>query len=436
MAKIGKIQVVLAALALVSLSGCSSVSDAAAGGEFGGPEYDYGYAADDAAGAGVSGEGTDGDGNDGGSVLPGQLTAGAWDDNKHYDFFKNLFTVYMPSCVDGTETAENGAFSVFLGENAWGMSVLDRVEVTVTDGEGKPAAGARVALTSEDGEKVLAQTFSGADGKAYLFPDGETAAGTFSVVGGYDGELVEATEIGDGYALELEESRVYGELDLCFMIDTTGSMGDELSYLQAELGDVISEVRTECPTADIRLGLVFYRDEGDEYVTKKFDFTDDIAAAQRALAAESATGGGDYPEAVHEALRAALGLSWREGSKKILVPVLDAPPHTTKTEQDTARDIRSEYGGYVYAAAEKGVSVLPVAASGADLTTQYLTRSAALMTGGAYVFITDDSGIGNEHETPAIGEFTVEYLNDCLTRLIAGLYDGKERPAVDYRQAK
>ena len=60
-------------------------------------------------------------------------------------------------------------------------------------------------------------------------------------------------------------------------------------------------------------------------------------------------------------------------------------------------------------------------------------RSAALLTGGRYVFLTDDSGIGLSHEKPAVGEFTVEYLNSCLVRLIGELYDGVPRPAVDWR---
>jgi len=61
-------------------------------------------------------------------------------------------------------------------------------------------------------------------------------------------------------------------------------------------------------------------------------------------------------------------------------------------------------------------------------------RSAALITGGTYVFLTNDSGIGNSHEMPAVGEFTVEYLNSCLVRVIGELYDGIPREPVDFRQ--
>ena len=370
-----------------------------------------------------------GDVSDGVQTIPaGQLTAGAWDDNADYSFFKGLFetSVTIACGEQGSEEAEPGLFAAYLpGEdrkNAWGMSVLNRVEVTVTDGEGNPAAGAKVVLEGE-GESLAA--FSGADGKAYLFPQ---TAGEYTVSAGYDALVPAAADEGGRVAATLSEARSYTKLDLCFMVDTTGSMGDELIYLQAELGDVISRAEAELD-ADISLAFVFYRDEGDEYVVRSSDFTADIPAQRAVLAGQNAEGGGDYPEAVHEALVEALGLSWREGAKKILIPVLDAPPHAALSGQD----MRAVYGAKVYEAAERGISVMPVAASGADTLTQYLMRSAALLTGGRYVFLTDDSGIGLSHEKPAVGEFTVEYLNSCLVRLIGELYDGVPRPAVDWR---
>lgn len=99
------------------------------------------------------------------------------------------------------------------------------------------------------------------------------------------------------------------------------------------------------------------------------------------------------------------------------------------------RDIRGEYGTLVYQAAEKGIAAVPVAASGVDVPTQYVLRSTALITGGTYVFLTDDSGIGNRtRQTRRRRVCCGSISNSCLVRVIGELYDGKERPAVPYAQ--
>ncbi len=69
-------------------------------------------------------------------------------------------------------------------------------------------------------------------------------------------------------------------------------------------------------------------------------------------------------------------------------------------------------------AAEKGIKIIPITASGIDKTTEYLMRSFAILTNGSYVFITDDSGVGNDHLEPTIGEFEIEKLNDLMVRLV------------------
>ena len=42
----------------------------------------------------------------------------------------------------------------------------------------------------------------------------------------------------------------------------------------------------------------------------------------------------------------------------------------------------------------------------------------AIFTDGTYVFITNHSGIGNDHIEPTIGEYQVELLNELIVRLI------------------
>jgi hypothetical protein len=215
-------------------------------------------------------------------------------------------------------------------------------------------------------------------------------------------------------------------LDLMFVIDTTGSMGDELVYLKSELADTIEQVRVEADAAlDLRLSVNFYRDAGDSYVVRDFPFTDDVGSALDQLSAQSAGGGGDYPEAVEEGLsNGVFEHDWSErATARILFLLLDAPPHENQAVLDSLHETTR-------AAAARGIRVIPIAASGVDVSTEFLLRSIDIATGGTYTFVTDDSGIGDPHLEPTVGAYNVEYLNDMLVRLITSTLDEGDAVAV------
>ena len=84
------------------------------------------------------------------------------------------------------------------------------------------------------------------------------------------------------------------------------------------------------PTPELKLGLIGYRDRGDDYVVKSFPMTDDIDAIYAHLRGFEAGGGGDTPESVNEALAEAIEkMSWSQDRSvlKIIFLVGDAPPH-------------------------------------------------------------------------------------------------------------
>ena len=83
-----------------------------------------------------------------------------------------------------------------------------------------------------------------------------------------------------------------------FILDTTGSMGDEITYLQKDFSAIAGEVSNENMTFSVN----FYKDEGDDYVTRCNPFTDDVTDVQAKLNQEFADGGGDAPEAVAQIL--------------------------------------------------------------------------------------------------------------------------------------
>ncbi len=209
----------------------------------------------------------------------------------------------------------------------------------------------------------------------------------------------------------------YEKIDISFVVDVTGSMGDELSYLQVELDTIAEELAEKFPNIEQRYGMVAYRDVGDEFVTNKYDFTHELSGFHRYLNLQKAQGGGDYPEAMHEALWESTKLQWGgDSSAKIMFLVADAPPHEDKTKQTLEA---------VFALQEKGVSIYPVAASGVADLAESVMRTSALLTGGQYIFLTDDSGIGNSHALPKFPCYHVEKLKDVMVRVISDELAGK-----------
>lgn len=208
-------------------------------------------------------------------------------------------------------------------------------------------------------------------------------------------------------------------LDIGLLIDATGSMQDEMSYIQAELRDIVERVQPHGSPLEVRISVVYYRDRGDEFVTRPHAFDANVDSTVRFLAATRANGGGDYPEEMNEALRVMMGQAWSGGpAARMLFLVADAPPHPYADAQYTFHDALTDAG-------RKGISIFPVAASGVDRPTEYLMRTMAVATGGKYLFLTDDSGVGGHHLTPD-QPFEVYRLNDLMVReiraFVAGYY--------------
>jgi hypothetical protein len=206
-------------------------------------------------------------------------------------------------------------------------------------------------------------------------------------------------------------------LDVSIVIDTTGSMGDEAAYLQAEFQNISAAIDADFPAADQHWSLVAYRDRpdtdpGDEYVTRTWDFTSDVNAFASSVGTLSAGGGGDYQEAPELGLAAMNQLAWRTDADvaRLAFWIGDAPQHDARG-QDIAQTFQD--------ARQRDIHLYPVAASGANDLLELTMRSAAQLTGGRYLFLTDDSGIGDPHEVPSIPCFFVTKLAAQIVRMVS-----------------
>lgn len=330
--------------------------------------------------------------------MPGRLTAGHWSDRDDWARWQQLL---------GPSSSYQGML------DAWSLGRLDRVAVSLRGREGVPA-DAEVVLADDYGH-TLWQARADNHGRVDLYlPPGQS--GHLSVRAP-DGRTLGSREVRAGEQHELRidaELPVASALDLMFVVDTTGSMGDELSYLQTELSDIVARVQHESSQAlSVRTSVNFFRDQGDDYVVRSFPFTADLGQSLGHLRAEHAAGGGDYPEALDAALADAVdGHQWSSSAvARIMFVVTDAPPHSgygigQQLQQTAAR------------AASKGIRIVPIASSGVDKPTEFVLRHLAVSTGGTYVFLTDHSGIGNEHIEPTVGPYVVQPLNDLLVEII------------------
>lgn len=345
-------------------------------------------------------------GGNGGGGQAGVLTAAEWNDLANWSFWTGI--------MNGQEW--NSSFEM------WKFDTSARIAVRVKDAEENPVANVTVELMQ--GQSVLWTAKTSNVGEANLwhglYPnDIEPATDLTLRIGGQDvGEPVisngkeEQTPLWNEYTVSVAAPAA--KADLAFIVDATGSMGDEIAFLKEDLLSILNRVQTSQSGVEIRTGTVFYRDEGDEYVTRYSAFTTDFAATMKYISGQYAAGGGDLPEAVHTALETTLQkLDWNpQARSRLAFLLLDAPAHYG--QQGVVESLHQS----IEAFARYGIRLIPVLASTGDKTTEFMCRYFAIVTGGTYVFLTDDSGVGESHLTPTVGQYTVEKLNDLLVRLI------------------
>lgn len=339
----------------------------------------------------------------------GLLTAGDYDDVLNPELFK----AYLDKVLQGELANLDLPY----------VDANRRIAIRVVDRLGKPVPLAEIALETEDGEAMFPLR-TGANGLAYIYPQYDVLEEGMRITVSAKGETaapetVSAALIESGGELVFDlaaDRRAPKQLDLLLTIDATGSMSDEMTYLQKELEGILDRVEGAHPGLDIRLGLIVYRDIGDEYVVRDFPFTGDFEAFKVDLNAQKAAGGGDFPEAMHTAMAKGLEFAWRPDAVKVNLLVADAPPHRGEITAtwDSALISRT-----------RGIHIVPIAASGVDKTAEFLMRGMAQITGGRYLFLTDDSGIGNPHAEPTVDCYVVTRLDGLVTRVLSGLVSGE-----------
>lgn len=392
--------------AILVLTSCSK-SDEETGSYDGTTEIESFYTFNGDGGSG-GGKGTSKD-----NTHAGVVTAGEWCDLIHWDFWSKLM--------------QGEAFSKM--SDYWEFYTNNRIALKVTNERGEALAGVNVKLLNEDDStNPVWETVTDNHGQAEcwvgLFQKATTAYADRLRIS-LNGEIMDGhpemctldslqkSVPVNKYVFKKSKDLV-NQADIAFIVDATGSMSDEIAFLKDDLVDIINKVKSIRSGMKMRTAALFYRDEGDEYVTRHQDFTQDVSNTAGFVEKQNADGGGDYPEAVHTALeRMIQDLSWDNKARtRIAFLILDAPAHY---ESAIINSLHQTIG----TCAKLGIKIIPVAASGVDKNTEFMLRFFANATGGTYVFITDDSGVGGKHLEASVGDYKVEQLNNLLIRLIA-----------------
>jgi hypothetical protein len=124
----------------------------------------------------------------------------------------------------------------------------------------------------------------------------------------------------------------YQGIDVCFVIDTTSSMGKYIEQVKSTITRIIEENEEQLKrikaSSTFQFAIVDYRDHPPEgnYLFRQCEFTNHRAAIEY-VQKLTANSGGDTPEAVLDGLDAACSLKWRDKADHLVFHVLDAPPH-------------------------------------------------------------------------------------------------------------
>ena len=207
-------------------------------------------------------------------------------------------------------------------------------------------------VTVSDKGKELAEYLTYADGRTLLFPDAiqgrptsrssERDQLTVSVErDGFTAKksiILGETHDPRHHAGRKDDLRQQRAPDVLFLLDSTGSMDDEIQQIKATLQSIAKRVSNLPANPDLRFGMVSYRDRDDSYVTRLHDFDGNVERFQRTIRGVEASGGNDYPESLNQALHEAVNdASWRENSIRLTFLIADARPIWTTSRTRTTR---------------------------------------------------------------------------------------------------
>jgi hypothetical protein len=299
------------------------------------------------------------------------------------------------------------------------IDVSERHVIQITNRQGQPVLGAKVMISDDAGQELVTM-YTHADGKVLFFPlaskNPEAERYQVLVEKGFNKTdfTLSRNEREHTVILNAQSAKNPVRLDVHFLIDSTGSMSDEINQLKANMITISERIHALPSNPDVRFGMTIYRDRGDLFISRTFEFTPDVEKFTEELRNIAAEGGGDYAESLNEGLHNAIHMpEWRvDETVSLIFLVADAPPHL-----DYANDYN--YAEDVFEAAERGIKIFPLASSGLDDQGEYIFRQLAQISSGKFLFLTYGAdGAPGDETTHHVDDYSVLSLDELVVLLV------------------
>ncbi|MBN2440836.1 MAG: VWA domain-containing protein [Spirochaetales bacterium] len=335
------------------------------------------------------------------------------------------------------DNKEFNSFLAFLDEfsyvNHYEMMIYERIIFHIQDQDGQSLHNAKVEVYN-DLEELVCEGISYADGSYMFFPAEYGTDENYNVTitfQDYTKEIMVDRRGVRNIDVVFDLTRPYYSnvpLDMVFILDTTGSMGEEITQLKNTIGIINQTLSTLSTSPLVRYGMVQFRDRGDaqsSYLTKVVPLTENLDDFQTALNQVTASGGGDKPEDLEQALEDTMNeMVWNTDGIRLGWIITDAAPKLYVDETykyvDAARD-----------AHKAGIKFFSIGCGGLDVPGEYALRQLSQYTSAKYIFLTygetgpSEGGVpgsvshhtGDDFETDKLESIVLHFAEEELSYL-------------------
>ncbi len=330
--------------------------------------------------------------------------------------YANASTVKAAAHDDNEEFA---AYQKYCSSNQFPLNakwkIDERYILKVVDKNDKPMSGVTIEIKKR--KKSVWNALTPASGEIVIFPYMDFG-NEYSSIRDYslkiNGKNYSIEPGQDAYItvkLQTEPAvRTSIPLQICFLLDATGSMGDELQILKDVIFSIHSRLLAHPAHPQIEFAVVAYRDRGSKFLVKGSPFTTDIDTFQLQLESITAAGGGDEPEDLDAGLQYAMdSLAWADDAAKFTFLIADAPPHLDY-------NYKKDYMWAARMAREQAIMITPIGASGLKPLGEFIFRQLAVLTNGEFVFLSygekgESNGAGTVSDPGKVSHHTGSNYN-------------------------